>query len=1394
MQIVYETPAGTADLEVRLGRPDATVADLAAALGARDGGVSVDGRPIPGACRLDGCGLTVGALVRPAGAPPPARPTGRVVVRVVGGLGAGRSVPLPPGTATVGRDTGCTVVLDDTAVSRTHCRLEVSARGRVTVVDLGSRNGSDVNGTRIAGPTPLGPEDLLCVGGTVLLRVLPAERLGEAFAVDVSRLAGPGGLIPFSRAPRPGPPAPDGPVPLPARPGRYAAHTFGVSMIVGSLVMAAAFVVVTGDWRYAAIAALTPLMLVADWVESRTRGRRSLRRSVREFGVELARARERLAVRHAAEARGRRAGAVDPAEALFRAQAPSVRLWERRPAAPDFLELTAGVADVDWTVPVSGVTDDPAPEVVEAVDEVRRLPVVPVPVALRAGTALGLAGDRRAALAVARSLVAQAVATSGPVDLAVAVFTDPDRVADWDWTKWLPHVRDRRSGGSVRLLAAGTDGCAALARDLLDTRDGGPLLLAMVDGAVLLEGRPCPLRDLLSADAVTSLVLADRLPALCTHTLTVAGDGSAVLRRLAVADTVSGILATGMAPQPARDLARSLARFEDPELRVEGAGLPDRVALLPLLDLPDLRSATLRARWREGAATLRATAVLGVTEHGLFSVDLDDDGPHALVAGTTGSGKSELLRTLVASLAMGNDPEHLTFVLVDYKGGGALDECARLPHCVGLITDLDEQLGERALRCLEAELRYRERLLRQVGVGHLREYQHWRDSGHPDAEPMPRLVLVIDEFATLVKALPDFVDALVGIAQRGRSLGMHLVMATQRPAGSVSDAIKNNVKLRIGLRLESGSDSVDVIDSPVAAEIGGRQWGRAFHRVSARQVQAVQTALSTAVSVDGPAAAVTVSAFRFGPDRGAPDGRAVDDGPTDLHRLVTASSAAGRRPARRPWPEPLPARLTDLPAAGRGLQTPAIGLPAVALADDPEQQSQYPVGWDPQAGNLLLYGVVGAGTTTALATVALAWSSAYPPDRLHLYVLDLGAGGLAALARLPHCGAYIGAGDRERQVRLIRLLRRELDARKQSTTDCPLWMVLVDNIAALTTEFDRDLSGQNLLDDLARVYADGPAVGVHIAVTADRSGSVPHAWAALTQQRLLFRLADASEYSAFDVPRQRVPAFVPGRAVVAGTTQVVQVRWPGDDLAVGVAACDAGWPAPARPPRPVGALPVRVALADLPTAHTSSYPWRIPVGLDDDTLEPATLLLYEHEHVLVAGPARSGRSTALCALGRALATADRPPVLVALAGRRSPVRNLPGMSTVVSDVAELPPILSTLDRPAVLLVDDADQVADRSGDLDALLADQPAGLHVVAAGRADNLRRCYGHWTQRIRESRCGVLLIPDVDLDGDLLAAELSRTDRLAPVPGRGFLAMNGVVTGVQLAVADRQPEVMVR
>jgi S-DNA-T family DNA segregation ATPase FtsK/SpoIIIE len=1264
--------------------------------------------------------------------------------------------------------------------------------------------GSDEAGRDTGGGVEVGPEDVLGIGAQALAvrRVSDADR---PRSLDLYRHQGSGGTVSFNRPPRSASAAGPAEMVAPSEPREPSKPHFSIASTVGPLVLAVIMVAVTRDLRFGLFALLSPLIGIGTYVESRRRSRKEGAAGRRKFAEELDALDTRLAAAGEVERARLRVRLPDLGEVLRRAALPSTRLWERRPRHDDFLSLYAGLADRPWKPPVRADGGEIPSAVTERTGSARLL-AAPVAVELAAGGVVGIVGDRAAALATARSLLCQAAVHHGPADLTIGVFVDPGREPDWDWCKWLPHTRLPQ--GADQWLAYGRDRSESMLRQLAGGAAHGTALVVL-DSDVLTEGKRSPARDLLNAArpvattpfgsavapvAVAGIVVAasaDRLPAACDTVIEIVDpDGDATVRRPAEGTEVTDVLLAGLTVAAARSCARDVARFDDPELHQAGAGLPDGVRLLPMLGLARVDAGSIRDRWRR-TEPASAVAPIGVTERGVFAVDLVRDGPHGLVGGTTGSGKSELLRSMVAALAAHADPSQLTFVLMDYKGGAAFDECARLPHTVGMVTDLDEQLGERALRALEAELRYRERQLRAVGADNIVEYVR---QGLPGAEPMPRLVVVIDEFATMAKELPDFLSALVGIAQRGRTLGVHLILATQRPSGAVNDNIRTNTNLRIALRVQDAADSIDVLGIRDAAELSRLLPGRAYVRLGPGEVVPIQTALVTTVTGAAQDAPVSVAPFAFGPatetEPAAPEPAAPEPaapGPvrpaevesrTDLARLVDAIAEAARgiAPPRRPWPEPLGAEvdLAALPA------DPPRAM--VALADDPGRQTQYPVGWDPAEGNLLLFGITGSGTTTTLLALALSLAAAQPPESLELYALDYGSGDLDVLDALPHTGSVIAADDRERQVRLIRHLRTELDLRRGSGPARRRIVVLVDNISALRAAFD-DVEGLVLMDLLTRLYADGTAAGIAFAVTADRFSAVPPAWASVTTQRWLFRLPDPYDYAQAGLTRKDVPAKVPGRMVMTPGALQAQVGRPTPTAASMVDTVARKYPDGARVAARIGVLPAQVPVGSLPVPELTGEPWRLPLGIRESDLDVAALALYEGEHALITGPARSGKSTALLSLAAVLRGRVH---LAGTGGRRSPLRDCPGLDRFAAPGGEATALLARLrsaDGPVVLLIDDAEGFDDADGAIAGLLAAGRPDLHVIAAGRSDTLRTLYGHWTQTVRRSKTGVLLRPNIDLDGDLLGVTLPRRAPVRLGAGRGYLIHNGEWDIVQLA-----------
>jgi DNA segregation ATPase FtsK/SpoIIIE, S-DNA-T family len=1433
VQIVVAHDGVEREVDLLLEDPRATVDDLLGALsGGRDGarGVVVEGRWFPADRLLDDLNLHEGAVVRLAAGPPPAEPeVGGPDLCVVAGPDAGRTVPLGGRSASVGRGPGCTLRLDDPTVSEVHAELEPGAQGIWLVRDLGSSNGTWVDGVAVTGDAPVPPGAIVRLGAVhVRLRY---ERVGDRpLGVDPLHRA-TGGVVPFNRPPRAALPRAVEPLDLPAEPEpSRARRALSMASIVAPVVLGGTLVLLTGRVQFALFLLMSPVIAVGNWLSGRRQARKEDATNTRAFRRELADLDRCLDAAAAAERARRELLLPDLAEVTRRARTPSSRLWQRRPTHDDFLRLRAGLGDVPWEPPVTDTREQPPSQVQEVLDRHATLHGAPVEVDLSRGGVVGLVGDRSAALALARALVCQAATHHGPADLGIAVLTREDRRRDWDWAKWLPHVRD--ASGSGRWLAADRASADALLvsltvedepagtvrpRSRQDEPPQGRHVLVVLDDVALTQGRRAPARKLLRGDhhPAAGIVIAetvDQLPAVTTTVVELGSElGDADLRRPQDAWGVEGFVIGGCTEALARDVARTLSRYEDPELELIGAGLPRTVRLLPMLGMDDIDAGAVLTAWQQGLPDPGAATPIGLGEDGVVHLDLAIDGPHGLIGGTTGSGKSELLRSMVAGMAARTDPDHLVFVLVDYKGGSAFDRCADLPHTVGMVTDLDGHLGERALRSLDAELHHRESVLRAAGAQDLPDYLR---SGSP-LGPLPRLVVVIDEFATLAAELPDLLGSLVGIAQRGRSLGVHLILATQRPSGSVNANIKANANLRIALRVQDVGDSTDIIDRRDAAELSRAMPGRAFVRLGPSDVEMVQTALSTASSPPERRAAVRLGPFPFAPRLPAID--VAEDAvglPSDLERLVAATNEAfersGLRPPRRPWLEMLPGHLdladlldsdagvADDGAAGADLgdgrpagAVQGDGRPAGAvlgLADDPDRQRRVPVRWEPAEGHLGVFGMVGSGTTTALVTVGISLAHRYSPEELHLYALDFGAGGLTGLGDLPHAGAVVPATNAELRDKLLRRLRRELDRRRDlapsELTSQPRLVVLVDGVGGLLAELE-GTEGPEAGDLFRRVFSDGPTVGIVFAVTADRFGSLPTRYSAVVARKLLLRHADPHEFGAIGVRPGSVPSFVPGRAIDGEGHLVVQLAAPGPlDGAVGTVtrrwAGVGGGPGELRP------LPTLAAAADLPDGSIEGEALRLPLGLAEEDLSPVAIELHPADHALVAGPARSGRSAALAVLAKQVRTADPDAVIVGLCSQRSVLYGLDPLDAAGSleDLVSVVRMAASDPRRWVVLVDDAPAVGDVDGVLTALVAAGRPGAHVIAAGRPDDLRGGFTHWTRHLRRVRAGLLLQPNLTTDGELLGARLPRRVAVPlTTPGRGFVSNDGVATLAQVA-----------
>jgi len=1413
--------------------PESTVGDLLRRMGAGGPGAASDDRRVRVAGRevrhdwsLREAGIRQGSVFDVGTFPRASESAaGMLDVGIASGPGAGRTIRLGPGEHPIdGR-------LAPVPAGALIIQVDVTMRARVRVTSPGVR--AEVGGTPLTEEFTAWPAgEQLAISGS-LLATRPVTDSDAVLDPDSET-----GGFDFNRPPRtmPAPAKSEFRIPAPpTAPQPSALPWIGALVpVLGAVVTAFAF----HSYAFLAIAALAPVVVIANSITAKRQGKRGYRSQMADYEATVSRIEADIEAGNAAERRSLLTSAPSAVDLGRIASVPESRLWERRYADEDYLLLRAGTGDV----PSSVIVDDAR----EELEYHRRLPVtlhdVPLAIPLKTAGVMGVAGPAARTRPVAKWLLAQVAVLQSPRDVQVVLLAAGRDDTEWGWAAWLPHLaplfgQDARSviGNDAETVGRRV---AELGRILSERQAQaaltpgrrvrlGPDIVVFWDGARRLRSYPgvaAILRD--GPDVGIYGVCVDdserSLPEEATAVVVVHADGSAGLRR-SPQDINHQTRLDVVGPDWFERTARAIAPVRDAGGDEDDA-LPQSARLTEVLGLEPVGPAQFLSRWSAAAGSTRAT--LGASFDGPFAIDLVTDGPHGLIAGTTGSGKSELLQTIVASLAVANRPDAMNFVLVDYKGGAAFKDAVHLPHTVGMVTDLDAHLVERALTSLGAELTRREHMLAAVGAKDIEDYAEARSRN--GAEPMPRLLIVIDEFASMVRELPDFVTGLVNIAQRGRSLGIHLILATQRPSGVVSGDIRANTNLRISLRVTDAADSSDIIGTPEAAQISASAPGRAYVRLGHSSLIPFQTARVGGRSkvAAGPRRArapfiAPLSWASVGYPLPAPPREDAQDGEeTDLTRLVRAAreavSTLGLPENHSPWLPPLPESVTrrDLLALARWRE-PEDGLPDVpwALGDLPGEQAQRPVTLNLSTfGHLFLAGASRTGRSQALRTIAAGLAAAVSTADMHLFGIDMGNGALLPLTRLPQTGAIVQRSERERLTRLFDRLQAELtrrqemfgrlgvadigEQRRQAASPgdrLPHLVLLLDRWENYTSSYG-ELDGGAFVERIHTFLREGAGAGLHLVLAGDRSllsGRI----GVLTDDKWVLRFADRADYGMADLNPRKLPERIPdGRMLRATTGQEAQIALLAPDpiasaqaealAEIGVRARDRDQSVPqALRPMRVDVLPANLTweeAADYPAEPHDKPLWAM-IGVGGDQLTAVGTDLGTAPTFLIAGPPRSGRSNLLAAMTRALLDAGTEVVL--LLPRRSPLEALytgvAGIRAIFTGTDtpadKLEAALATDTGPVVLVIDDGELVRDvpetaflrgwiRSA------ADSGGGI--ILGGNTAEVGGGFSGWQTDIRNNQRGALLSPRNPFDGDLLGVRLPRSVTNGPVmPGRALV-----------------------
>jgi S-DNA-T family DNA segregation ATPase FtsK/SpoIIIE len=1013
---------------------------------------------------------------------------------------------------------------------------------------------------------------------------------------------------------------------------------------------------------------------------------------------------------------------------LQRGLARDTRLWERRPEHHDFMHVRLGRGRVPSSVRIKtpGLeADNPLlKEVTVLVDQYRYIKDVPIVAPLKRDASITYAGRRSMVLNAIRATVCQLAMNHAPQDLHIHLVAPLAHRTDWQWMKWLPHTSSKHQGQQPDFIAYDTDSVRNLVgmlSQVIDARRAErevshlPHLLVIIDDMELMASEVVYETLLREGQkfGVSALFVANRIedaPGATQAIVDISARGQFRYILPEISDEeIIGYSIDLLSDADADNFARSLSGVVMPDAGSAGR-IPQRVDFLEMYGIDKVGELIeiINETWQRDIENTRLPFAVPIGRESLtmntyLMLDEDNHGPHGVLAGTTGAGKSELLQTLVTALAIEHDPRLLNLLLIDFKGGSTFRGFRDLPHTVGMVTNLDGTLVRRALEALKAETEYRQHFLKEKNMRDIGQYHQFFSRNfhrNKNYKPLPHLIIIVDEFAQLAREMPEFMRELVRTVQVGRSLGLHLILGTQSPMDIITDEMNANLQFRICLRVQSVEASRAMLRRPDAAYLPTGWAGRGFLQVGERglfkQFQTAYVGEDYNLRLQGDNGIDEAMRLELITERGQrinllPDIRAAYPTMPQSAEPYTIAKAvsdllhdfAGNQGLMQMPPlllPPLEERITlALPYSvaeirgfdGQEWDAPAnepvaVGSAPIGLVDDIYKRTQDPL-WihlntsqqdnlAAKDGHLLIMGGPGTGKTTLLQTLALSQAVLHPPDKLHLYFVSFTGTGLDKVSDLPHAEKVIYGTEIERVRRLFGSLLKELDKRANQPhldEQPPVKIVFIDQY-----EQFRDAYWETHMHDFERLIQEGRAVGIYVVMTASAIDAVPDRFRSLIPQRIALHLNNAGDYDIL-VGRMNTPAetsLPPGRGYVHQTPPlIVQISLPsvtpghptfesaqkglGDFVAHMREVYRKAHKQEQAPPQ-IRNLPTYIPLHTLYPADSDTS-LKTTLGYRDDTAITPFVLDWQHSgpHYIVTGSPGSGKTNLL--LTAALSAAEQ---------------------------------------------------------------------------------------------------------------------------------------------------------